>query len=71
MDYLYLLDTNVISEPLRAKPNVALMASLNRHREEIVIPVIAWHELWFGCQRLPTSRRRADIEDYLNSHQHE
>ena len=63
----YLLDTNVLSEPIRPKPNAKVMSQLQRHRAEVVVPVIAWHELWFGCLRLPASRRRTDIEDYLNN----
>lgn len=66
MPVLYLLDTNVVSEPIRAQPNARVMARLQRHRAEIAIPSVVWHELWFGCLRLPASRRRADIEDYLN-----
>jgi tRNA(fMet)-specific endonuclease VapC len=27
---------------------------------------VVWHELWFGCQRLPVSAKRAAIERYLN-----
>ena len=27
---------------------------------------MVWHELWFGCHRLPASARRAAIETYLN-----
>ena len=63
---LYLLDTNVLSEPIRPKPNAGVMSRLQRHRAEIAVPSIVWHELWFGCMRLAPSRRRADIEDYLN-----
>ena len=66
MAILYLLDTNVVSEPIRAKPNEVLMSYLHQHRAAIAIPTITWHELWFGCMRLQPSRRRADIEDYLN-----
>lgn len=66
MPTLYLLDTNVLSEPIRPKPNTGVMSRLQRHRAEIAVPSIAWHELWFGCLRLPLSQRRADIEDYLN-----
>ena len=27
---------------------------------------MTWHELWFGCQRLPPSSQRSTIEAYLN-----
>jgi tRNA(fMet)-specific endonuclease VapC len=64
---LYLLDTNVLSEPIRPRPNAGVMSRLQRHRAEVAVPSLVWHELWLGCLRLPLSRRRADIEDYLNS----
>ena len=31
----YLLDTNLLSEPLKAQPNPAAIAKLQRHRHEI------------------------------------
>jgi len=61
----YLLDTNIVYEPLRPKPNRKVLARLRQHGEELAISAIAWHELWYGCMRLPTSERRAAIERYL------
>jgi tRNA(fMet)-specific endonuclease VapC len=61
----YLLDTNVVSEPLRPNPATAILRRLRRHEGETAIASIVWHELQFGCARLPKSRRRAAIERYL------
>jgi len=61
----YLLDTNIISEPLRTAPNLTILAYIERHQDEIAIAAIVWHELCFGCSRLPTSTRRAAIATYL------
>jgi len=63
----YLLDTNAVSEPLRPKPAAGIMRGLRRHEGEIAIPAPVWHELRFGCVRLPPSRRREAIERYLDS----
>ncbi len=65
MSLKYLLDTNVASEPLRPHPAPAVLRRLRSHEGETAIPSIVWHELWFGCVRLPRSRRRAAIERYL------
>ena len=65
MNLKYLLDTNIISEPLRPKPNAKVLARLKRHGDEVALPSIVWHELWFGCERLPASAKRAAIEEYL------
>jgi tRNA(fMet)-specific endonuclease VapC len=62
----YLLDTNVVSEPLRPKPSGGLLRKLQRHEQEIAIASIVWHELRFGAARLPSSRRREIIERYLD-----
>lgn len=65
MSLKYLLDTNVVSEPLRPNPAVTILRRLRRHEGEMAIASIVWHELRFGCARLPKSRRRAVIEQYL------
>lgn len=61
----YLLDTNVISEPLRPQPNAAVLARLQQHQASITIASVVWHELLFGCSRLQPSARRTNIERYL------
>ena len=61
----YLLDTNVVSEPLRPRPSVGIMRRLREHDGEIAIPAPVWYELRFGCARLPESRRRDAIERYI------
>lgn len=62
----YLLDTNVVSEPLRPKPSANIIRRLNVHDGEIAIPAPVWHELCYGCARLPKSRRRDAIERYID-----
>lgn len=65
MNSKYLLDTNIVSEPLRPKPRPGVLRRLRRHEDEIAISSVVWHELRFGLERLPPSRRRAAIERYL------
>ncbi len=66
MSAKYLLDTNIVSEPLRPAPNAKVLARLKRHQDELAIASVVWHELWFGCRRLPASAKRITIERYLN-----
>jgi tRNA(fMet)-specific endonuclease VapC len=61
----YLLDTNVLSEPVKADPDRKVMAMLEKHQDEIATAAPVWHELLFGCLRLPVSRKREMIESYL------
>jgi tRNA(fMet)-specific endonuclease VapC len=61
----FLLDTNILSEPIRPKPNQNVLDKLDEHQDEIATATIVWHELLFGCQRLPISRKREKLEQYL------
>jgi tRNA(fMet)-specific endonuclease VapC len=61
----YLLDTMVVSEPLRPSPSRTVLRRLANHEGETDIASIVWHELLFGCVRLPKSHRRDAIERYL------
>ena len=61
----FLLDTNVLSEPMRPAPDRKVLDQLRRHHEELATAAIIWHELWFGCRRLPDSEKRRAIEEYL------
>lgn len=65
MSLKYLLDTNIVSEPLRPSPSRTVRRRLAVHEGEVAIASIVWHELRFGCARLPVSRRREAIERYL------
>lgn len=65
MTLKYLLDTNVVSEPLRPEPAPGILRGISKHEGEMAIPSVVWHELQFGCVRLPKSRRRTAIEHYL------
>ena len=62
----YLLDTNVLSEAVKITPDKSVMKMLERHQHEIVTAAPVWHELQFGCQRLPQSRKREVITLFLN-----
>lgn len=63
----FLLDTNIVSEPLRAAPSKATIKRLRTHAEEIAIPSIVYHEIWFGALRLPVSKRRSLLEHYIET----
>ncbi len=61
----FLLDTNALSEPTKKQPNPYVLEKLKQHRGEVGTASVVWHEAWFGCQRLPQSRKRQEIEYYL------
>ena len=61
----YILDTNVLSEAVKTEPNRHVMAMLEKHQAEIATASPVQHELQYGCQRLPVSRKREIIESFL------
>ena len=62
----YLLDTNVLSEAVKTAPDKSVLKMFEKHQHEIVTAAPVWHELQFGCQRLPRSRKREVIASFLN-----
>jgi len=61
----FLLDTNVVSEVLRPAGNPGVMRKVQQYESRIGISSVVWHELLFGWERLPASRKKKQIEDYL------
>jgi len=62
----YLIDTNVLSEAVKTVPDKSVMNILEKRQHEIVTAAPVWHELQFGCQRLPQSRKREIIASFLD-----
>jgi tRNA(fMet)-specific endonuclease VapC len=62
----YLLDTNVLSEPARPRPEPSVMQRLLAHKDDVATTAPAWQELLYGYHRAPDSRRREFLGRYLN-----
>ena len=62
---MFLLDTNIVSEPLKVKPKQTILEKLKLHSRESFISAVTWHELWFGCHKLPESKRKDAVRGYL------
>ena len=61
----YLLDTNILSEPVRKTPNPKVVKHIQEAADEMAIAATTWHELLFGVLRMPDSQRRTALEQYL------
>jgi predicted nucleic acid-binding protein len=62
----FLLDTNVISEPMKARPNAGVLAWLAEVDEDTVfLSVVTVTELRYGIERLATGKRRDRLDDWL------
>jgi len=61
---LYLLDTNVISETARKKPDSKLLAWVGQ-LPAMVLPAVTVYEIASGIQRLPPGDKRAFLEEWF------
>lgn len=66
MTLRYLLDTSVVSAPIAKIPDLDIVKRLDEQGYECAIAAPVWHELTYGCRRLPRGRRRTALETYLN-----
>lgn len=65
MTLRFLLDTSIVSEPVKQTPNPAVLRQLERNAHESAIAAPVWHELRYGCGLLPAGKRRTALEAYL------
>ena len=65
MTLRYLLDTSIVSSPVSKKPDAVVLKRLDQHGAECAIAAPVWHELTYGCRRLPPGKRRTALEAYL------
>jgi predicted nucleic acid-binding protein len=62
----FLLDTNVISEPMTARPNTGVLAWLAEVEEDrVFVSVVSITELRYGVERLAIGRRRDRLDRWL------
>jgi toxin FitB len=63
-----ILDTNVVSEVIRAEPDPSVASWLaSRPSSSLFITTITQAELLYGLRLLPESRRRRDLTDAVQS----
>lgn len=62
----FLLDTNVVSEPMKVRPNAGVLSWLVQVEEDSVfLSVVTITELRYGIERLATGKRRERLEGWL------
>lgn len=65
MALIYLLDTNLVSEPVRTAPDAHVVAHIQMNVSSIAISATTWHEMLFGLFKMPASHKQRVIEQYL------
>ncbi len=64
----FLLDTNVVSEWTKPRPNAGLVRWLAEVDEnEVFLSVVTFAELRHGIERLPAGARRRRLDEWLRS----
>ncbi|MBO4706359.1 MAG: type II toxin-antitoxin system VapC family toxin [Spirochaetaceae bacterium] len=63
----YLLDTNIISELMKATPNKNVVEKAAEYESLCAIPSTTWNELLFGVQRMAEGKKKSLIfEDLID-----
>ena len=63
----YLVDTNVYSEPVKARPDAKVIAWLRSHESELYVSTITIGEIRRGIERLPNGKRKTQLRTWLQT----
>ena len=61
----YLVDTNVLSEPMRPKPDRNVVSWLEKHESDLFVSSVSIGELRFGIVRLAEGKRKQEFEKWF------
>jgi tRNA(fMet)-specific endonuclease VapC len=61
----YLLDTNILSESSRRRPDPGVQSRLHAHTHEVCTAAPILHELQYGLARMPDGARKQQLARYL------
>lgn len=64
---MYLLDTNIISEPTKAKANPVVTEKILENIEYSCISSVVWTETLSGIKSLPDGNRKTMLLDYATN----
>lgn len=62
---IYLLDTNIISEPSKPIPNEKVLQKLADNLEYSCISSVTWTEILSGIKTMPDGKRKNSLFDYF------
>lgn len=68
MNKIYLLDTNIVSEPTKKIPDESVLVQLESKSHLSAISSVTWAELLLGVENLPIGKRRSNIQDFVLNH---
>lgn len=62
---MILADANVLSETSKKLSTANVLAWIAQHEREIHVPTVVLAELRYGCEKLPASAKRRELEHWL------
>jgi predicted nucleic acid-binding protein len=63
----WLADTNVISEPMRSRPNASVLKWIDTHEADVAISIVTLAELRHGALILSDRARRDRLEHWISA----
>lgn len=69
MKKTYLLDTNIVSEFSKDKPNEQVLEFYRARKDLCAISAITWQELIRGVSKLPEGRKKQYLEKCLSNYE--
>ena len=67
MKNVYLLDTNIVSEFSKDRPDAQVMELYMARRDLCAVSAVTWQELKRGLERMPEGKRRSTIQSFIDS----
>lgn len=67
MNKIYLLDTNIVSEFSKKRPNENVLALYEARKDLCAISAVTWQELVHGVSRMPEGNRKDSIADFTEN----
>jgi len=61
----YLVDANILSEPTKPSPDPRVISWLRKNESQLAVNPIILGELEYGILLLPSSKRRARLEEWF------
>ncbi|MBP0977077.1 MAG: type II toxin-antitoxin system VapC family toxin [Oscillospiraceae bacterium] len=63
----YLLDTNIVSEFAKDRPDMQVIDFYNARRDLCAISAITWQEIIRGVTRMPEGKKKSSLEKFIES----
>ncbi len=64
MNKVYLLDTNIVSEFSKERPNQNVIALYEARKKMCAISAVTWQELIYGVSKMPEGKRKDSISEF-------